>query len=134
MNDRIDWGDGSFEFVTQQELDNMNVKQYRNTHPFALCKYCVKKNCELHRSVAEQAAEIVFNKYFEESSGDTSYLFLKLKDIAAELKRTLDKAGNESVYICAFIQLLQMIDEETMIDITDEVAKKLYIAFSVEIG
>lgn len=28
MNDRIDWGEGSFEFVTNEELENIKIKKY----------------------------------------------------------------------------------------------------------
>ena len=28
MNDRIDWGKGSFEFVTNEELENIKIKRY----------------------------------------------------------------------------------------------------------
>lgn len=136
MNDRIDWSDGSFEFVTKHEIETMPIKQYLSANSFAMCKYCSGMNCESYKPVAEEIALKIFNEYFEESLADEGVLYSKLKDIAVEFKKTLEKNGDKSACACAcaFIQLLQLIDEETEIDITDELGRKLNAAFAAEMG
>lgn len=133
MSNKINWSDGSFEFVTKQELDAMPIKQYSSACPFAMCKYCDSKDCNSYKTIAENVVEDIFYKCLDEAL-DEAILFSKLKEIVVELRKALNNVVDKSVYFCAFIQLLQLIDEDTMIDITDEVAQKLYAAFKIELG
>lgn len=130
MNDRIDWGEGSFEFVKKQDLESIPVKQYRSNTPFALCKHCLGKKCEFLKFIAGQASKDVYKILFGESLDDENVLFSKVSSIAAEIKNALSGSTDEYVYMCAFVQLLQLVDDETCVDITDELVERLCIAFS----
>ena len=134
MSNKIHWSDGSFEFVTKQELDAMPIKQYRSEGPFAMCKYCDSKNCGSNKAVTENVVADIFNKCLDETLDDEAILFSKLKEIVIELRKALNNMDDKNAYSCAFIQLLQLIDEDTILDITDEVAQRLYVAFRTELG
>lgn len=130
MNDRIDWGEGSFEFVTNRDLESMSVKQYCSNAPFVLCKYCLGENCEFIKNLAAQTSEAVYKTLFDESFDDENVLFSKISSIATEIKKSLLDSVDECAYMCAFVQLLLLVDEETCVDVTDELAKSLCAAFS----
>lgn len=122
MNKRIDWIDGSFEFISKQELENMKIKKYDNSIPFSFCENCTDRDCEANRSTAQtQAYKLFGNHFFEPMSAAQALQAIKGADV--ELRQTI---AETSLWGCVAVHLMQLIDEETSIDVTDELGKTIY--------
>lgn len=125
MSNKINWDDGSFEFIDENALKKLNTKKY-NTHsacPFMNCKFCMEKNCSIYRGRAAEVSQLLFDKYFDEDTDDIAFVVSTLEKLPDDLKTELGLSDGK-FSTCVAVHLLQKLDEETMIDAPDELIQK----------
>ena len=116
MNGRIDWSNGTFEFLSDQDIEKMQIDLYGNNLPYSFCRYCIHQDCKSYAVQADKEAQVVFQELFSDASN-------KVLDWQ-DLKRYFTNK-DKHLEVCVLIHLLQMIDEETELDISDEIVPQL---------
>lgn len=120
MSNKINWDDGSFEFVDEEALKKLNTKKYAHSAcPFANCKFCVERNCSIYQDKAAEASKLIFDRYFDEYTDDVAFVLATLEKLPNDLKTELGLVDGK-FSTCVAVHLLQMIDEETVIDASDD--------------
>lgn len=124
MSNKINWDDGSFEFIDEDALKKINTKKYAHSAcPLANCKVCVERNCSMYRDRAAEASRLIFDRYFNEDTDDVTFVLTTLEKLPNDLKTELGLVDGK-FSTCVAVHLLQKIDEETMIDASDELIQK----------
>lgn len=120
MSNKINWDDGSFEFIDEDALKKLNTKKYtHSTLPFANCKFCTERNCSIYRDRAAEVSQLLFDRYFDEDTDDVTFVLATLEKLPNDLKTELGLMDGK-FSTCVAVHLLQKIDEETMIDASDD--------------
>lgn len=129
MSDKINWDDGSFEFIDANALKKLDTKKYlHSSHPFVNCKFCLEKKCNIYRTKAAEVSQLIFNRYFDENTNDASFVLSTLEKLPNDLRTEFGLADGQ-LASCVAIHLVQKIDEETMIDVSDELIQNIIKKF-----
>lgn len=129
MSDKINWDDGSFEFIDANTLKKLDTKKYlHSSHPFVNCKFCVGKKCSIYKTKAAEVSQLIFNRYFDENTNDASFVLSTLEKLPNDL-RTEFELEDGQLASCVAIHLVQKIDEETLIDVSDELIQNIIKKF-----
>ncbi len=124
MSNKINWDDGSFEFIDEDALKKLDTKKYSVTStPLSSCKFCTHKQCQSYVTKATEASQFVYDKYFNEDTDNEDIVLSTLenlpKDISGELGLT-----DANLATCFILHILQKIDEETMVEVNDALIHK----------
>lgn len=123
MSNRINWDDGSFEFIDEESLKKLNTKKYAGTNcPLLTCRFCAEKKCTIYQAKAEEVSQLIFAKYFDENI-DEDVVISTLDEHLNEIGIDFGFA-DRNLLACVILHLLQKIDEETMIEVTDALIQK----------
>ncbi len=129
MSQRIDWSDGSFEFIDEAELTKLNFKEYKTANgPFSICKFCVGKQCDINRAKAEEVSQLIFDQYFTKDMDDEKVMLSVMSKLPYNLGADPSVEG-ENFSTCVVLHLLQKIDEETSVEVDDALIKEALKVF-----
>lgn len=120
MSNRINWDDGSFEFVDDESLKKLNIKKYAGENcPLLTCRFCSERNCSIYQVKAAEISKLIFDRYFDEDTDDATFVLATLEKLPNDFKTELGLV-DEKFSTCVAVHLLQKIDEETSIDVSDD--------------
>lgn len=124
MSNRVNWDDGVFEFIDEESLKKLNTKKYMGTNcPLLTCRFCAEKKCAICQVKAEEVSQLIFTKYFDEDIDDGNVVISTLEKHLNEIGIDIGSA-DRNLSACVVLHLLQKIDEETMIEVTDALIQK----------
>lgn len=132
MNDRFIWHEGELEKVTKEDLERMGYVSYAHVDGHHVCQMCSQNSfcghrCDTYFSIANDIANSIFEKYFNDDTATIELLKKILDNLVAEVRAFLPSGITltKGLFICSKIRLITLVQDETMLDVPIEFKNNL---------